>query len=427
VLGQVSFLLQFHGCDLISEYQMLTLVQNPSKFTLQGTNTYLIGDQLPFILFDAGDAVDAYIPLLESALRDAAQRTGVSASPRGVHPLVSDIIISHRHHDHHAGLPSVLSLLHTLATEVLQSVQKGSSFVGTTGDRYSPPRIHKFPSGIGRKLSLFSAEAEGATFESTLEVISRFSPELFEHVSSDDTAGVATTPPRPLVHDLTDKQILTTRSSAPIELKVLHTPGHTTDSISLLLPSEGAMFSADTVLGEGTAVFEDLAAYMSSLGRMLEQGRQMLSSLPVLDKADDEGVAGKIRIYPGHGPVLEDGLKALETYISHRAEREAQILSLLPTISEVRDSSSDKNSMTSNVDPATIGSIVRTIYAKYPPAVWPAAERGIWLHLEKLESEGKAVRIPSAATEANTPSEAEGVEAILRNTLDGSWARTNQV
>ena len=377
---------------------------------------------MPYILFDAGDAVDAYIPLLESALRDAAQRMDVAMSPRGVHPLVSDIIISHRHHDHHAGLPSVLSLLHILGTEVLQSVQKGSSFASTTGDRYSPPRIHKFPSIIGRKVPLFSAEAEGATFESTLEVISRLSPVLFEHASSGEITSVTTTPPRPLVHDLTNKQVLTTRSSAPIELKVLHTPGHTTDSISLLLPSEGAMFSADTVLGEGTAVFEDLAAYMSSLGRMSEEGRQMLSSLPVPDKADDEG---KLRIYPGHGPVLEDGLKAVETYISHRAEREVQILSLLPTLPEVQDQdpSSEESPTALNVkNSATIGSIVRTIYAKYPPTVWPAAERGIWLHLEKLELEGRVVRIPSAATSVN---EAEGVEAIFKNILAGSWARTD--
>jgi len=371
-----------------------------------------------------GDAIDAYIPLLESALRDASQRTGLPSAPRGVHPLVSDIVISHRHHDHHAGLPSVLHLLHTLSTELIQSDQKKNSLPRTAEDPYPycPPRVHKFPSVVGRKTPLFSAEAEGATFEYTLETISsRLSSALFEHDVTSISTSVAETPhPRLLVHDLADGQVLTTHSSAPIELKVLHTPGHTTDSISLLLPSEGAMFTADTVLGEGTAVFEDLASYMTSLGRMRGECRPLLSNLH-----EDEGVVAgtaKMRIYPGHGPVIEDGLKVLETYITHRAEREAQILSLLP----------DENSITttSNVNTATgtstISSIVRTIYARYPPSVWPAAERGVWLHLEKLKSEDKVVRIPSPATAPpNTyvPSQAMEVEGVFRNILDATWAR----
>ena len=419
MLGQVFIPSIIHRCDLI-------ICQNPGEFTLQGTNTYLIGEELPYILLDTGDGIDEYIPLLESVIRDAtatAQRT----TPRGVNPLVSDIIISHRHDDHHAGLAAVLSLLYTLSSEMAE--KKGSLPTDIRErDPYYPPRIHKLPSTVSRrKIPLFSAEAEGTTFGSTLQVISsQLSPMIFGHVPRDDsdTTIVAETPPllQPLVHELVDNQILTTQSPiAPIQLKVLHTPGHTTDSISILLPSERAMFTADTVLGEGTAVFEDLAAYMNSLGRMLAEGRQLLSA----NKADNYNISaeGKMRIYPGHGPVIEDGLQKLETYISHRAHREAQILSLLPiaTIpqSETQVSSSDKNSTTttSNLNPATIGSIVRTIYAEYSPTVWPAAERVAWLHLEKLESEGEVVRISSsqAAAVASAPP-----QDAFRNT---SWAR----
>lgn len=416
---------------------------------MQGTNTYLIGEGPPYILFDAGDAVDAYIPLLESALQQSvAQSESASStssgirSPRsGVHPLVSDIIISHRHHDHHGGLPAVLSLLHTLGTTGTRgSLDKSdihdaaatAELDSSSTSAYFPPRIHKLPSPWQKKASLFSAESEGASFDSTLKAISQLPITQFEHSKAPpsdasgthSSTGTTDAIVNPLVHDLADGQTIRTETTgAPsIELTVLHTPGHTTDSISLLLPAENAMFSADTVLGQGTAVFEDLGEYMRSLQKMLDAGRALIRRSDD-GKSVDKKEETMMRIYPGHGPVIEDGLKTLQTYISHRAEREAQILALLPSPTNPPNSGELMESQPSS----SIHEIVRTLYAKYPQAVWPAAERGVWLHLEKLESEGK-VAIAGADSPSSSSSLLDtGVDgdigAVFGRLRDAKWIR----
>ena len=96
-------------------------------------------------------------------------------------------------------------------------------------------------------------------------------------------------------------------------LRVVGTPGHTSDSLSFLLPAEGAVLTGDTVLGRGSTVVAHpdgrLAAYLESLDRLR-------------DLAEGGAVTS---ILPGHGPVLPDAMAAIEAYQEHRAERLDQV------------------------------------------------------------------------------------------------------
>jgi glyoxylase-like metal-dependent hydrolase (beta-lactamase superfamily II) len=100
-----------------------------------------------------------------------------------------------------------------------------------------------------------------------------------------------------------------------LELRVVTTPGHTRDSLSLLLPADGAILTGDTVLGRGTAVIAHpdghLGDYLDTLDR--------LGSLV--------GELGMDRLLPGHGPALDGAAALLVAYREHRAARLALVRS----------------------------------------------------------------------------------------------------
>lgn len=105
---------------------------------------------------------------------------------------------------------------------------------------------------------------------------------------------------------LSDDQVMEVEGA---KLQIKYTPGHTTDHACLLLQDDNILFSGDCILGEGTSVFEDLYDYMQSLAKILEMQPK--------------------KIYPGHGPVLDDPMPRIQYYINHRKQREQEILRIL--------------------------------------------------------------------------------------------------
>jgi endoribonuclease LACTB2 len=140
------------------------------------------------------------------------------------------------------------------------------------------------------------------------------------------------------------------------EVRAVFTPGHTTDHTAFYMKDTGALFTGDSILGQGTAVFENLTTYVSSLKKQLNLNPSIL--------------------YPAHGPVVEAASEKIQEYIAHRQQREDEIIKVFKG-----------SGSTTEVTPADI---VKVIYAQYPRSLWPAAERGVVLHLEKLRDEGKA-------------------------------------
>lgn len=291
-----------------------------------GTNTYLLGSQNPYILLDAAEGKPEYTSLLASALDTLAPPPSSSLAE------ISDIIISHWHGDHVGGLPSVLTLLQSR----WQSRNPTSPL-----SEYPAPKLHKY-------LIPSNNTGHATTTHNTLPQIIQSLP----HNTFTPTLDGNT------FHDLHDHQLI--RSSSPT-IRVLHTPGHTIDSICLEIAEDRALYTADTVLGQGTAVFEDLGLYMQSLNKMLKYR-----------EGDD---AGYQILYPGHGPVVQSGRELISTYIKHRTEREQQVLEIL------RKAPTEGGNWTT-------WTIVKTLYASYPENLWLPASRGIESHLKKLQGEG---------------------------------------
>ncbi|GAA3848965.1 MBL fold metallo-hydrolase [Brevibacterium ammoniilyticum] len=98
-------------------------------------------------------------------------------------------------------------------------------------------------------------------------------------------------------------------------LEVVATPGHTSDSISLI--HDGTLYSGDTILGEGTTIVTypegSLGDYLDSLDRLRE--------------LCDAGAF--TRIEPAHGPTIESPAEVIDHYRSHRRERIAQVQAAL--------------------------------------------------------------------------------------------------
>ena len=139
-------------------------------------------------------------------------------------------------------------------------------------------------------------------------------------------------------------------SAAGLELRVLATPGHTSDSLSFALPD--AVLTGDTILGRGTTVVAHpdgvLADYLDSLHRLRE--------------------LGEATVLPGHGPELASAGAAAEHYLRHREQRLQQVAAAW------------------EAGARTAEAVVETVYVDVDRALWPAATLSVRAQLDYLRA-----------------------------------------
>ena len=140
-----------------------------------------------------------------------------------------------------------------------------------------------------------------------------------------------------------------------LEIEVIATPGHTTDSTCFRLVADNSLLSGDTILGRGTTVIAHpdgvLGPYLDSLAHI----RELI----------EEGLVA--RILPGHGPVIDDPRAVVDYYLDHRAERLDQVRAAL-----------DTGAMTAR-------EVVERVYQDVDPVLWGAAELSVAAQLDYLK------------------------------------------
>jgi glyoxylase-like metal-dependent hydrolase (beta-lactamase superfamily II) len=151
-----------------------------------------------------------------------------------------------------------------------------------------------------------------------------------------------------------------------LEIRVVGTPGHTADSLCFLVPAERTVLTGDTVLGRGTTVVAHpdgrLGAYLDSLDRLHTLAAEHTISA----------------IWPGHGPVIEDALGALDYYIAHRGERLDQVRAALARL----EAAPHPEGIATEELPRRV---VEIVYTDVDPVLWGAAELSVRAQLAYLQ------------------------------------------
>lgn len=357
------------------------LGMNANGYTLNGTNCYLVGTGKQRILLDTGDAAEmrpkeGSKERLSSLNPHTQFIQNLKTALKQEQCCISLIVISHLHLDHFGGCEG---LLETFGPDIPVAML--------------PPPRHQLPIWTMQQLEKRGlipflergpkvfAEGEPFDFEKWMQFRNSTPDSALEDWGEDsrgpvvpwDIAGRTRVQMQcdfrfirhhmkfhrawsdPTDHSVQGRvlhhgQVLRVEGAT---LRVVFTPGHSENHLSLVLEEERAIFSGDHVLGYGTTMIAELYDYMASL-----QAMQRFAP---------------VRLYPGHGAFIADGKGLLDRYYEHRQARERQVVSFL-------------RSMPS---PRTAMQIALALYTSTPKERIAQARNNIEKILLKLFREGK--------------------------------------
>ena len=146
-------------------------------------------------------------------------------------------------------------------------------------------------------------------------------------------------------------------------LRAVHTPGHSPDHLAFLDEDSGTAFTGDLLVLGSTVVIPAshggvLADYLRSLERLVALGIR--------------------RALPAHGPAIEDPLALIDHYVTHRRQRELQVLDALAA------------------GAGDVAAIAAWIYRGLDAALVPQAQDSVRAHLVKLAGDGLAEQAGTA-------------------------------
>lgn len=240
------------------------VAENPSKFTYQGTGTYIVGHG-DVAVIDPGPLVDTHRDALASAL--AGER-------------VVAILVTHCHADH-------------------------------------SPLAAWLRAETGAPTVAFGPHATSAADDELDEALDDEADDLGEGAETDDDDGGDREPvkieesvDRAFVPDVRVGDGEVAAAGDRWTLEAVHTPGHTSNHLCFALREQRALFTGDHIMGWSTTVIGppdgDMRAYFDSLAKV--RGRH--------DAA----------FWPTHGAPVTHTAPFIDAFIAHRLGREAQVL-----------------------------------------------------------------------------------------------------
>mmetsp|Transcript_5606 Transcript_5606/g.13164 ORF Transcript_5606/g.13164 Transcript_5606/m.13164 type:complete len:517 (+) Transcript_5606:156-1706(+) len=292
--------------EQVSDRVVCILGQNPSHYTLNGTNCYLIGTGSYRLLIDCGEKFYGGAEFMQN-LDQCMQEHGVKG--------LSGILVTHMHFDHYGNIDRLCErygrvpvYTYDVADDEQFSLvnevrRRGLDryFLNDTGGPKHAAKVGEPIDGpsVFEGVDITWADNmvrhfPGDNLENKVKYLYFFQwhgMDLMERLKRGDLNWTR----------VEDGDVIRTDGAT---LVAMHTPGHAGDHISFLLEEEHSLFSGDHVLGWGTTLVLDMRDYMQTLRRML--------------------LLHPNRLYPGHGALIEDGEDLLTRYIEHREAREIQ-------------------------------------------------------------------------------------------------------